>query len=79
MQETTIVLSDGKEVRMRTILVRDVRAVSHIDNDADRELTLISNLTGLTPDELDELPWADFQMLQEALQKQGKSAGRKSA
>lgn len=70
MQDTTIVLSDGKEVKMRTMLVRDVRAVSHIDNDIERELALISNLTGLSHDEIDAMPWGDYLLLQKALDNQ---------
>lgn len=66
-----IELSNGKTVEMREIKVRDVRAVSKIEDDAEREFALVSNLTGLTQEELDELPWADYVKLQAALAEMG--------
>jgi len=59
-------LGDGKTVEMREPKVRDMLAVKHFDNDMDREVALIGNLTELTVDEISELPWAKYQELQEA-------------
>jgi len=47
--------ANGRKITMRPPKVRDMRAVSKIEDKVERELTLISNLTGLSPDELDEL------------------------
>ena len=67
-----IKLSDGRTITMREMKVRDVRAVSKIEDDAEREFALVGNLTGLSPEELDELPWSDYVKLQEALAEMGK-------
>jgi len=69
--DTKVALSGGKTVTMREIKVKDMRAVSHIDNDAEREFALISNLTGLTQEELDDLLWADYGKLQDVLVEMG--------
>jgi hypothetical protein len=69
---TKIELSNGKTVEMREMKVRDVRAVSKIEDDAEREFALVSNLTGLSPEELDDLPWSDYVKLQTALAEMGK-------
>ena len=66
-----ITLSTGKEITMRTLKVRDMRAVSGITDDSEREFTIISNLTGLTTEELDDLEWSDYVKLQHALAKMG--------
>jgi hypothetical protein len=64
--EKEVQLSGGTTVVMRAPKVRDIRAVSHIDDDAEREMTLLANLTGKSMDELDELLYADYRKLQEA-------------
>jgi hypothetical protein len=69
--EKEVQLSDGSTVVMREMKVRDVRAVSKIEDDAEREFALVSNLTGLPQEELDELPWADYVKLQTALAEMG--------
>jgi hypothetical protein len=58
----------GKEVFLRAPKVRDIRAVSHHKTQEDKEIYLISNLTGITLDELDELYFKDYQELQQKLQ-----------
>jgi hypothetical protein len=59
--------ANGRKITMRPPKVRDMRAVSKIEDKVERELTLISNLTGLSPDELDELDFKEYKKLQEAL------------
>ena len=63
-----IKLSDGRVIKMRKPKVRDVRSVSDFKDDVERELHLVSNLTGLTIEELDNLDLDDYRKLQEALQ-----------
>lgn len=52
---------------MREPKVKDIRALSTIKDDAEKEFNLISNLTGLTPGELDELSFKDYKILQDKL------------
>ncbi len=62
-----IKLSSGKIVKMRPPKVRDMRAVSDLQNEQEQEIQLISHLTGLTMEELDDLEWSEYKKLQEAL------------
>lgn len=69
MESKKIVLKDSKkEVEMRVPLVRDMRALSNITNAEDKEIALVSNLTGLTQEELGELTLRDYGILQKGLQ-----------
>ena len=52
---------------MREPKMKDIRALSTIKDDAEKEFNLISNLTGLTPGELDELSFKDYKILQDKL------------
>ncbi len=52
---------------MREPKVKDIRALSAIKDDAEKEFKLISNLTGLAPGELDELSFKDYKILQDKL------------
>lgn len=61
-------LFSGQTVKIRPPKVRDMRAVAHCQSDEERELALIGNLAGLTPDELDELELKEYKKLQEGLQ-----------
>jgi len=61
-------LSNGKVVNIREPKVRDVRAVSFEKNEEERTYLLISNLTGLSNDELNELSFKDFKILEKELQ-----------
>jgi|GEM_PF-1294540 len=61
-------LSNGKVVNIREPKVRDVRAVSFEKNEEERTYLLISNLTGLSNDELNELSFKDFKLLEKKLQ-----------
>jgi len=63
-----IELSHGKLVDIREPKVRDVRAVSFEKNEEERTYLLISNLTGLSNDELNELSFKDFKKLEKELQ-----------
>ena len=63
-----IKLSDAKEMQMREPKVRDMKNVSHITNDFEKEITLISNLCQKTPNEIEELSMSDFAKLDKALQ-----------
>ena len=62
-----IVLSD-KEFTMREPKVRDMKIVSHIADDFTKEITLLSNLCEVKPDEIEDLSMADFAKLDKALQ-----------
>lgn len=62
-----IKLSDGKEIEMREPKVKDMKIVSNIDDEFEKELALIVNLTGMTPDEVDNLSMKDFNKVDEVL------------
>ncbi|WP_196228582.1 phage tail assembly protein, partial [Kingella kingae] len=44
--------------------VGDLRAVMHIENEAEQGLMLVSRVTGLVPEDLDELDLKDLEALQ---------------
>lgn len=52
---------------MREPKVKDIRALSGIKDDAEKEFNLISNLTGLTAAELDDLTFKEYKVLQDKL------------
>lgn len=62
-----IELSDGTIIKLRPPKVRDMRIVSHIKNDVEQEMSLIGNLTGLTMEELDEMTFKDYGLIQSEL------------
>ncbi len=62
-----IKLSNGQVIKMRKPKVRDMRMVADIENEVEKEIKLISNLTNMTFEELDELDLVDYKKLQEAL------------
>ena len=62
-----IKLSDGRVIKMRKPKVRDMRIVSDVDNEVEKEMKLIGNLTNLTFEEIDEMDLDDYKKLQEAL------------
>ena len=68
MTNKKIELEDGKIVEMRAPKVRDVRAVSTEKNEEERTYLLVSNLTGISNDELNELYFKDFRKLEKELQ-----------
>lgn len=49
---------------MREPKMKDIRALSHIENAEEKEIELISNLTGISKDELDELTFKEYKILQ---------------
>jgi hypothetical protein len=62
-----IKLENGDIVEMREPKVKDMKLVANIENDFDREVALIVNLTGKTPDEVDDLSMKDFNKIDEEL------------
>jgi len=64
---TEIKLSNGKIIKMRKPKVRDMRMVANEENEIEKEMKLISNLTNLTFEEIDEMDLDDYKKLQEAL------------
>lgn len=62
-----IKLSDGRVIKMRKPKVRDMRIVSDVDNEVEKEMRLIGNLTNMTFEEIDEMDLDDYKKLQEAL------------
>jgi len=62
-----IKLSDGRVIKMRKPKVRDMRIVSDVDNEVEKEMRLIGNLTNMTLEEIDEMDLDDYKKLQEAL------------
>ena len=57
----------GKKVTMREPTVGDNMAVAEIENEAERSVALIANLTGMDRDEILALPLKDFEKLGEEL------------
>ena len=62
-----IKLSDGRVIKMRKPKVRDMRMVADVENEIEKEMKLISNLTNLTFEELDDMDLDDYKKLQKAL------------
>ena len=62
-------MSRFKEIaeNMREPKMKDIRAVSNIKNNEEKEIKLISNLTGLSADELDDATFKEYKILQERL------------
>lgn len=52
---------------MREPRVKDIRALSHLKSEEEKEFTLLSNLTGQTPEELDNLTFKEYKLLQDKL------------
>lgn len=59
-----IKLPSGREIEARVPKVKDVKLVSDIANDLEREFKLIGNLCSLSPQELDDMEYKDYQALQ---------------
>jgi len=62
-----IKLNDGRVIKMRKPKVRDMRIVADVENEVEKEMKLISNLTNLTFEELDDMDLDDYKKLQKAL------------
>lgn len=52
------------KVTVRRPRVGDLRAVMHIGNEAEQGLALVSRITGLIPEDLDELDLKDLEAIQ---------------
>lgn len=63
-----ITLSDGKIVEMREPKVKDVKMVNHIKDEFEKEIALLSNLTEITPEEIENLSMKDYTHLDGELQ-----------
>ena len=61
-----IELINGRIVKMRRPKVKDNRAVAHIEDDSEREITLFASLTGLRESEINEIYLSDYMKLQQA-------------
>lgn len=61
-----IKLSIG-EIEMREPKVRDMRIAAVEKTEQDQEIKLISNLTGLTAEEVDDLSLKDYALLTDGL------------
>lgn len=62
-----IELSTGRTVEMREPKVKDMMAVGDISNEMQREVNLVGNLTGMSPDEIADLSLGDYKKLQTEL------------
>lgn len=62
--ENTITLPNGKTITMRPPKVSDLRAVSSIVDDVERDIAIFANLTGMTEDEIGELDIIDYRKLE---------------
>jgi len=58
---------NGKIITVREPKVRDMMAIDKIKNDAEKEMALCSNLTGLTSDEIMEMKFKDYNKIQEVI------------
>ena len=61
-----IKLSTGETIKMREPKVRDMMMVKDVQNDIDREIELLANITEKTEEELYDLSLSDYSQLQEA-------------
>ncbi len=66
------IVVDGKEIKevtMQVPKVKDMLAVDHIENQVEREIALLGNLTGLqiTLDDVEEWDSAEYMTLQSTL------------
>lgn len=59
-----VTLSDGREITIREAKMKDVREAMQVDREIDQNFILISCLTGLSLQELDELTVNDFTLIQ---------------
>ena len=62
-----VTLGDGtrlEKLTVRAMVIADVRSASGVSNDILRELHILARLTGLVPEDLDLLHFADYQQLQ---------------
>ncbi|HFC8507231.1 TPA: phage tail assembly protein [Neisseria subflava] len=58
-----------EQVTLRRLRVGDLRAVSHLTNEAEQELALFARMTGMVPEDLDCLDLADWKQMQETFRR----------
>lgn len=58
-----------EQVTLRRLCVGDLRAVSHLTNEAEQELALFARMTGMVPEDLDCLDLADWKQMQETFRR----------
>jgi hypothetical protein len=63
----TVTLEDGTVVKMRKPKLRDIKAINGIEDPLMKESTLISNLSGITIDKLDDMDFDDYSLLSEEI------------
>ncbi len=68
MTTKQVTLSNGQTVNVREPKVRDMRMIGEVANEADREIKLISSLTQMTEEELDDLSMKDYGLIQKEIQ-----------
>lgn len=62
-----VMLSTGREVEVQPLKMKMIRKASSESSDMDMIYSIVSQATGLSISEIDELGVADFLLLQEAL------------
>ena len=62
-----VMLSTGREVEVQPLKMKMIRKASSESSDMDMIYSIVSQATGLSIPEIDELGVADFLLLQEAL------------
>lgn len=60
-------LSDGREITVKEPTVKMMKSASKRDGDIEQTAALISQATGISEDEIDEMSLADFMLLQGAI------------
>lgn len=58
-----VILSDKSEIEIRKPKLRDIKAINNIKDALEKESTLLSNLTGKTMEELDDMLFSDYSLL----------------
>lgn len=62
-----VILSTGREVEIQPLKMKMIRKASSESSDMDMTYSIVSQATGLSISEIDELEVVDFLLLQEAL------------
>ena len=63
-----------EKVTVRRPRVGDLRAVMHISGEAEQGLALVSRVTGLVPEDLDELDLKDLEAVQATFRSEDETA-----
>ena len=61
-------LADGtrlERITMRRAKVGDIRAVAHLEGDAAQEIAMLARLSGLVPEDLEDLDLCDYKQVQD--------------